>query len=49
MKQKTKKLVAGICMGAAVLTLTPAVSWADTAGVNVNTGSVLGGHRRGVD
>ncbi|MBE6113132.1 MAG: hypothetical protein E7195_09000 [Peptococcaceae bacterium] len=36
MNQKTKKLVACICMGAAVLTSVPAVSWADTAVVSVN-------------
>lgn len=29
--QKTKKVIATMCMGAAVLTLTPAVSWAETA------------------
>jgi hypothetical protein len=31
MNNKTKKAIATICMGAAVLTLTPAVSWAETA------------------
>ncbi|MBR2626975.1 MAG: hypothetical protein IKD30_01835, partial [Peptococcaceae bacterium] len=36
MNQKTKKIVASICMGAAVLTSVPAVSWADTAVVPVN-------------
>ncbi|MBR5318924.1 MAG: hypothetical protein IKU46_04950 [Peptococcaceae bacterium] len=36
MNQKTKKLVASICMGAAVLTSVPAVSWADTAVVSIN-------------
>ena len=36
MNQKMKKLVASICMGAAVLTSVPAVSWADTAVVPVN-------------
>ncbi|MBR5321507.1 MAG: hypothetical protein IKU41_06670 [Clostridia bacterium] len=36
MNQKTKKLVASICMGAAVLTSVPAVSWADTAVESIN-------------
>lgn len=31
MNQKMKKTIATMCMGAAVLTLTPAVSWAETA------------------
>lgn len=31
MNNKTKKAIATITMGAAVLTLTPAVSWAETA------------------
>lgn len=31
MNNKMKKGIATICMGAAVLTLTPAVSWAETA------------------
>ena len=31
MNQKMKKTSATMCMGAAVLTLTPAVSWAETA------------------
>ena len=36
MKNNVKKVVATVCMGAAVLTLTPAVSWAETAGIPVN-------------
>lgn len=31
MNQKMKKTIATMCMGVAVLTLTPAVSWAETA------------------
>lgn len=35
-KSKMKKVVATICMGAMVLTLTPAVSWAETATMPCN-------------
>ena len=36
MKNKMKKAVATVCMGAAVLTLTPTVSMAETAVLSVN-------------
>lgn len=36
MDNKMKKAVATVCMGAAVLTLTPAVSMAETASLSVN-------------
>lgn len=36
MNNKMKKAVATVCMGAAVLTLTPAVSMAETAVLSVN-------------
>ena len=36
MNPKMKKTIATMCMGAAVLTLTPAVSWAETAVNSLN-------------
>ena len=36
MNSKMKKAVATVCMGAAVLTLTPTVSMAETAVLSVN-------------
>lgn len=36
MDSKIRKVIAGVCMGAAVLTLTPAVSMAETASLPVN-------------
>lgn len=36
MKKKTKEIFATICLGATVLTLTPAVSWAETAAIPVS-------------
>ena len=42
MNSKMKKTAATVCLGAAVLALTPAVSMAETAGVSVNTGSFYG-------
>ena len=36
MNKTVRKTIATICMGAAVLTLTPAVSWAETAVVPLN-------------
>ena len=42
MNKKFQKAVATVCLGTAVLTLTPAVSMAETAGANVNTGSFYG-------
>ena len=43
MNNKTKKAIATITMGAAVLTLTPAVSWAETAmnPLNNQQGSII--------
>lgn len=43
MNQKMKKAIATMCMGAAVLTLTPAVSWAETAvsPLNNQQGSII--------
>lgn len=35
MQRKTKEVLATICLGATVLTLTPAVSWAETAAIPV--------------
>lgn len=35
MQKKTKEVLATICLGATVLTLTPAVSWAETAAIPV--------------
>ena len=37
MDKKIQKVVATVCMGMAVLTLTPAVSMADTAVISINT------------
>lgn len=36
MNKKMKKTIASICMGAAMLTLTPAVSWAEASIIPVN-------------
>ena len=35
MKRRKKEVLATICLGATVLTLTPAVSWAETAAIPV--------------